>query len=170
MDTGVSADALVGAAIALVLAALAGLVWISRRMGQVDGMERQLVDLAGKVDEVLSVTVKELNHNGGSSTKDMARDSRDDARAAKKVADTTANLVDALHRRLDKELHDSAFRSGEQKAKLDQIQHTTTKTRTELSWHVHESEQTRQALAEHGIDIPAFTHPDDSPLAPRDGL
>lgn len=157
-EPALSPDARFAAVVTLVSVVLGGLVWISRRMGQLDGVERQVISLEAKVDRVLEVTSKELNHNGGGSIKDMARD-------AKASSDQALGMISALHRRLDEDRVVVAGRDGEKKAMLDKLQHDTSAIRTFQALHASESEGVIAALRQHGVaDLPDMTKPHDSPL------
>lgn len=154
---GPSPDAFLAASVLIGLALLSALVWLARRMGNLDALERT-------VNEMAALSQKELTHNGGSSMKDMARDSRDDARAArlsaaeaKALAERTDIKVEALHRRFDEDRVHQAGRDGERKASIEHLQATATQTRIALALHVHEAQA---ALDLIGQDVPPLTQPE----------
>lgn len=159
---GISPDAWLSASVTLGLAGVGGLIWLAKRA------------LQSQIESLVKLTTKELTHNGGSSTKDMARDGRNSASQALAVAERVASageetraMVLALHRRYDADRETDSYRAGERTESIRRLQHDVTATRMGLALHVYESNQAMKTLNEHGIDLPPMTHPEGSPLAPQ---
>lgn len=164
MSAGVSPDAVLASAVALGTFGVGGLVALVIRLGRQDAQAEAFKDLVTKVDAIQATVLKELNHNGGSSMKDMARDAARDAGAALEKAGAVEEKL--LIHATESAAHRSSAseRQGQLIEAMRKLQHDSTAMRTGLYLHVHQAQQAQQLLAAAGLPSVVFTTPDGSPL------
>lgn len=153
-ETGVTIIAGILTITSLVFAAL---YKIHKGLSKVEDLSNTVATLVGR----------ELNHNGGGSVKDMARDARDGSRAAQMAAEY-ANArserlevaVDELQKGQRESTRWAAETVGATNAKIDAVARDVRQARTVLTIHVDQASRNEQNWHQWAKSVGTVTPPE----------
>ena len=148
-SSAVSPDALLGFSGLLVTVLVAGATAMWHLASKLARMEH-------KTDSISTLTSKELQHNGGGSMKDYARDARDAAARAELVAEEARQRAAALGSTIDRidgrlaqsEVRNTGFEAATTQ-RLGDLDHHARNTRMVLDFHVKQAAANEIAWREY---------------------